>query len=299
MYNRPITALAALLLALAPQQAAADSPPLADVHTHYKWSQAEVTTPQQAVDALLANDVALAVVIGTPAEYALRLQALAPDIVVPVWSPYRTPGDWSGWAFDTAVAKRAEAALASGRYRGIGELHLIGGFAPRVDTPVIRALAGLAERFDVPLLLHTEISRAQYMLDLCRAYPRTRILWAHAGAILEPQTVGDTLRRCPNVWIELAARDPWRFINNPITDAAGELLPEWRALLLAYSERVMVGSDPVWPVDKLDSWEQADTGWQEYPRFVRFHRRWLETLPAAVAERIRLTNARRFFRVAP
>jgi len=285
--------LVAVVLAL--PLAAPCAPPLADVHVHYKWSQEDVTTPQQAVDTLIANDIALAVVIGMPADYALRLEALAPQRVVPVWSPYRTPGDWSAWAFDKTVLERAREALQSGRYQGIGELHLIGGFAPHWRSPVIDGLAQLAAEFSVPLLLHTEISRPDYLEGLCRARPDTRILWAHAGGLLTPAQVAGVLRACPNVWVELSARDPWRFVNNPTTDDKGALLPEWRALLESFPERFMVGSDPVWPVEQLDSWDRDDTGWHEYGRFIAFHRRWIEQLPAALADNIRLENARRFF----
>jgi hypothetical protein len=266
------------------------------VHVHYKWSQADVTSPREAVDTLRRNNIALAVVIGMPADYGRRLEALAPQLVVPVWSPYRKPGDWSSWAFDKGVPERARQALQSGDYHAIGELHLIGGFTPHWETPVISSLAELAAEFQVPLLVHTEFSRPDYMLGLCANWPDTRILWAHAGALLPPGQVAEVLRSCDNLWVELSARDPWRFVNNPISDASGALLPGWRTLLEDFPERVMVGSDPVWPVEKLDSWEQADTGWQQYGRFVDFHRGWLSRLPAELARRVRLTNALTFFR---
>jgi hypothetical protein len=272
------------------------APPLADVHVHYKWSQEDVTSPRQAVDTLVDQDIALAVVIGMPAEYALRLQQLAPGVVIPIWSPYRTPADWSRWAFDKTVPARARQALESGRYRGIGELHLIGGFTPDARSAVIGELAQLAAEHAVPLLLHTEFSKPDYLENLCRAWPDTRILWAHAGALLSPSQVAGVLRACPNVLVELSARDPWRFVNNPITDSDGALLPAWRSLLESFPDRFMVGSDPVWPVEQLDSWDQDDTGWREYGRFIAFHRQWIERLPPELAARVRLENALHVFR---
>jgi hypothetical protein len=272
-------------------QAGAD-PPLADVHIHYKWSQKDVTTAQQAIRVLRENDIALAVVIGTPADYALQLERLAPEIIVPLWSPYRGPGDWSRWAYDPEVLERARSALAGGHYQGIGELHLIGGFAPQWRSPVISGLLELADEQRVPLLLHTEFSRADYLMDLCRAFPRTRLVWAHAGAILSAAQVAEVLDACPGLSAELSARDPWRFVNNPITDGEGKLRPEWRSLLENYPDRFMVGSDPVWPVEQLDSWDREDTGWQEYRRFIAFHRRWLASLPPELARKIRIDNAR-------
>jgi hypothetical protein len=97
------------------------------------------------------------------------------------------------------------------------------------------------------------------------------------------------------VWAELSARDPWRFINHPIIDRNHALLPEWRELIEAFPERFMVGSDPVWPVEKLDSWDEPDTGWQQYGRFINFHREWIDQLPPGLARKLRLDNALNFF----
>jgi hypothetical protein len=289
-----LTMLALLALAVA---ARADVP-LADVHVHYKWNQAELTSPQEALRILRDNHIALAVVIGTPPELALQLkQRRTPDVIA-LWSPYRQPGDWSRWAFDPTVLTRAREALASGSYAGIGELHLVGGFMPDWRSSVISGLAELAIEHRVPLMLHTEISRARYLLEFCQAFPQLRILWAHAGAILEPARVGEVLAACPGVSAELSARDPWRFVANPIGDANGALLPDWRALIERFPDRFMIGSDPVWPVEQLDGWDQADSGWQEYARFIAFHRGWLRQLDARTARRVGLGNAAQFFGVA-
>jgi predicted TIM-barrel fold metal-dependent hydrolase len=154
----------------------------------------------------------------------------------------------------------------------------------------------LAGEYDVPIMLHTEFSRPDMILELCSSYPDTRILWAHAGSILATTQVAQVLDACGNVWAGLAARDPWRFVNNPITAADGRLLPDWRALLLRYPERFMLGSDPVWPVDQMDRWDEPDTGWQELGRFWGFHREWLRQLPQAVARKIGCENAVALFR---
>jgi hypothetical protein len=98
------------------------------------------------------------------------------------------------------------------------------------------------------------------------------------------------------VWAGLAARDPWRFVNNPIADGEGRLLPDWQDLLERYPERFMLGSDPVWPVEQMDQWDVSDTGWQELGRFWAFHRQWLRQLPQAVARKIGCENAVEFFR---
>ena len=164
--------------------------PLADIHTHYKWSQAEVTSPQEAIAALVRENVELAVVIGTPADFALRLEALDPDRIVPIYSPYRQGRNWFQWARDPKVVEEARAALASGDYHGIGELHAIGGFAPRRQhAQVLEGLLALGAEFKAPLLIHTEFSSPGPMLDICVRHPDAPILWAHAGALLDTDEV--------------------------------------------------------------------------------------------------------------
>ena len=267
-------------------------PPMADMHLHYKWTQQDVTSPADAIAILEQEDIVMGVVIGTPAELALALQSLAPNKIVPIFSPYREGGDWHRWAYDDTTVTRARAALASGQYRGIGELHVIGGFAPTLEKAVVlQQLLQLAAEFDVPIMIHTEFSRPDFMLKVCRQFPDTRIVWAHSGALLSPEAVDRVLEQCDNVWGGLGARDPWRFVDNPLTAADGTLLPGWKALLLKYPTRFMAGSDPVWPVDQLDRWDEADSGWQELGRFWTFHRSWLAQLPPAVARQIGCQNA--------
>jgi predicted TIM-barrel fold metal-dependent hydrolase len=267
-------------------------PPVADMHLHYKWTQQDVTSPADAIALLEQQNIVMGVVIGTPAELALALRSLAPDRIVPIFSPYREGGDWHRWAYDESTVTRARTALASGQYQGIGELHVIGGFAPTLEKAVVlKQLLALGAEFEVPVMIHTEFSRPDFMLNVCGQFPDTQILWAHSGALLEPGAVERVLAHCDNVRGGLGARDPWRFVNNPLTSEEGTLLPEWKALFLKYPERFMVGSDPVWPVDQLDRWDEADSGWQELGRFWTFHRSWLAQLPADVARQIGCENA--------
>lgn len=272
---------------------------LADVHLHWKWNQKEVTTAAQAIEILKAQDVGLAVVTGTPPELALELQELAPEWIIPIYGIYRSSSDWSTWHHDATLLKRVRQALESGRYRGIGEVHMLGGFISHWENPIIAGLFSLAAEFDVPVLLHTEFSRADYTLGVCRTFPHTRFLWAHSGVMLKPAEVERVLLACPNVYAELSARDPWRHTANPISDEAGHLRPEWRTLVMTYVDRFMVGSDPVWPVERLNPWDEADSGWNELPRFLDFHRNWLADLPLESAQAVRWGNAQRFFGAQP
>jgi predicted TIM-barrel fold metal-dependent hydrolase len=291
------TTLLGLLCLVGSAVSAAETLPLADAHLHWKWNQKEVTTGEEAVRLLRDQQVRLAVVSGTPPQLALELAELAPDLVVPIYGLYRVPGEWASWHRDEGLIERVRSALDSGRYRGIGEVHMIGGFVSHWRRPTISGLFQLAAEYDVPVLVHTEFSRADYTVGLCQAHPDTRLLLAHAGAMLKPAEVRRVLDQCPNVQVDLSARDPWRHGNNRMSGDDGLLLPEWRALVIAYADRFMIGSDPVWPVERLNPWDEPDSGWRELPRFLAFHRRWLADLPADAARAIGLDNGMRFWGV--
>ncbi len=272
-----------------------------DMHMHYKWSQKEVTSPEQAVQYLTEHNISHAVVIGKPAENALLLKKLAPEKVIAIFSPYRDSQDWYRWQRNEKVLIEARKALESGEYQGVGELHIIGGgFARKLESAtVLNGLMKMVHEFDVPIMIHTEFSRPNYMLAICERYPKSKIIWAHAGAVLKPEHVDEVMSKCPNVWSGMAARDPWRYVSNQHTDETGEILPEWKALMIKYADRFLVGSDTVWPVEQLDSWNEPDTGWEQLGRFWGFHRSWLAQLPEGVAMKIKHDNAMKLFKINP
>jgi hypothetical protein len=270
-------------------------PPIADVHLHYTWDQVDVTSPRQAVAALKRNNVVLAVVTGTPPDLALEIARAGGDRIVPIYGPYLSGYGRRDWFTDPRTLRAARAALASGKYFGIGEVHLRAGLGPRRDNPIFTGLIELAIEHDVPVLIHTESSSHLYFQPLCQNYSKARFLWAHAGGLLNASQVGTLMKLCPNVWVELSARDRWRYTVTPIVDDQGRLLPEWEALLKEYPQRFMIGSDTVWPVDPSHRWDESDTGWKKIDDYLGFHRHWLSFLPEQLARQVRLENAQRFF----
>lgn len=296
MKNIPLYLLAICLLNVDLPAQAQNLQPFFDVHVHYKWDQAEITSPQQALALLDKAGVQKAVVIGRPADMALQLYRLAPERIIPFYGPYRLGDEKLTWQFKTALIEEIRAGLRSGLYRGIGELHLIGGMAvPWRQSQVFVEILSLAREYNVPLMLHSEYSSIKPTLSICRENPKNRILLAHAGAVIKPAQIEKILQTCPNVVMDLAARDPWRYVNNPITDQTGRLLPDWKALILRYADRFMVGSDPVWPVDKGASWDEPDSGWMQLQSYINFHRQWLSYLPPDVAKKILWSNAETWF----
>jgi len=271
-------------------------PPLADVHVHYKWSQVEVTSPSQAVDAMRRNDVALAVVFGTPPEIVLDVQGTDDLKIIHFFQPYIHPFLKANWFLNKRAPEKIREALAKGLYQGIGEIHISDGIGPKMDNQVFNRTLELAAEFNVPVNLHTNASSHEYMQRICTKHNNTRFIWAHAGG-LQADGVRKVLSSCNNVWVEFSARDHLKSVSGiPVAYENGKLREGWQAVMHDYPGKFMIGSDPIWPISDIDSWHSADTGWQTVDEVYAYHRRWLKTLPTALAERVRYLNAVELFK---
>ncbi|WP_455210946.1 amidohydrolase family protein [Kaarinaea lacus] len=266
--------------------------PFSDIHIHFNWDQKEIISARQIVEKIKKQNVALTVVSSTPSSLALELHAADKQRIVPFFSPYITASSRRDWYKDENVLRQAEQGLANKEYVGIGELHLWAGALPRTDNAVFQGLLDLAEKYQVPFLIHTEAADHRFFLPICQSRPKVRFLWAHAGGTLSADQVKLILQQCENVWVELSARDPWRY--NTLVDDNQKLLPGWLALCEAYPDRFMTGTDPVWSVRKGQRWDAADDGWDHFEQLLQFHRNWLAQLPPPVEEKIRFSNAKRF-----
>lgn len=284
--------LSLLLLSLCSSAALASPPPFADIHLHFKWDQKEIISAAEVVRKLKANNVVLATVSGMPPKLALELSEAGGAWILPFFSPYKDAIHRHRWFTDETVVTDAEKALASGRYAGIGEVHIWSTYGPRRDNNVFVGLLNLAEKYQVPFLIHTEASSHEFFLPICQGHPKVKFLWAHAGGRLKPDSIDKLMAQCPNVWTEVSARDPWRY--DTLVDEQNQLLPGWRELFIKYQDRFMTGTDPVWNVRYGQTWAQADEGWDHYDQLLEFHRQWLKQLPPEVEVKIRETNARLF-----
>lgn len=189
-----------------------------------------------------------------------------------------------GWAReDAALLAELDALLATGRYRGIGELSLVhdasAGFAATavaLDGPLAHGVFALARRHRVPLLLHVEASHRAGLEALLAAHPDVDAIWAHAG-YLGAADARAVLERHPRLLLELSART-WprhpRSAAYPIVDAEGRLDPAWGALVAAFPDRFVVGTDA----------SHHDLGREEEK--ARSVQAVLRQLPTAVRERV-------------
>lgn len=264
-----------------------------DTHTHYNWDQAEIHSASHIIKVLRTEQVQRAVLISTPDSLSAELQQQAPDLFIRFFSPYVHELGKRDWFTNKAIIKQARQGLSTGQYQGIGEIHFMAGFPPRLDNAIFTALIALAQQHDVPMLIHIDSADESLFSQLCSSHPGVRFIFAHAGGNLNPPHIAAILSRCTNAWIDLSARDPWRY--GGMTSADGRLLTPWHKLIAKYPHRFFIGTDPVWQVTRTQGWDEADSGWDHYSRLKQFHLQWLQDLPQAMQMQLRWHNAATFF----
>jgi predicted TIM-barrel fold metal-dependent hydrolase len=263
---------------LAPVARAQAAPlPLFDAHLHYSHDAWERIPPPEAVALLRQAGLKRAMVSSSSDEGTQKLYALAPDLVVPVLRPYRSRGEIGTWVHDRSIVGHMEQRLAKYRYVGLGEYHVFGADA---DGAVMRRVVQLAR--ERGLLLHSH-SDAEAVERQFAQWPEARILWAHAG-FDAPDRVAEMLGRHRRLWVDLAFRSDHatRSTDGSTVDAG------WRALFMAFPDRVLLGTDTFTP-----------ERWFYVGEHARWSREWLATLPAEVAERIAWKNGEALLAALP
>ena len=291
--------LFSFLAAVCTAAAAADySGPLFDAHLHYNDEACVHDTPapgcphpvadvlermqKSGVRAIVANSRPND---GTKALATAREQTRAAGVtVVPFVRLYRNRADYSNWFRDPTIVEMVSTELArgtpAGPYRGLGEFHLYD--SSNANGPVAKQLMALAEEKDLAILAHVDdVAIDLLMANTPSKGQKSRLIWAHTGIGGTPASRVDALfARYPKLMGELSYRPG-------LTCADGQLCPEWRALLLKYPDRFMIGSD---------TW--VNQRWQYYGELMQGYRTWLGGLPADVARRIGWDNGARLFGVA-
>ncbi|MDI1240132.1 MAG: amidohydrolase family protein [Polaromonas sp.] len=300
-------------------RAADYSGPLFDAHLHYNeeaWNgsvgphgPADVLARMQrsGVKAIVANSRPND---GTKALAASEQTARAGVTVVPFIRLYRNRADYDNWFRDETIFEMVQAEFArgvsgaqAGPYKGIGEFHLYD--SANANGPVAKKLMQFAEKNKLAVLSHVD----DVAIDLLMAHaPNARLIWAHTGISGAPVArVEALLARYPTLMGELSYR-PGLTCDAGSLDAGppqGErapsggserhavrerggprLCPEWRALLLKYPGRFMIGSD---------TW--VNQRWQYYEELMKGYRTWLGDLPPDVARKIAWDNGATLFGV--
>lgn len=249
--------------------------PLFDTHLHYSAEDAAAFTPAEILAILDRNGITHAVVTGTPAAHTEALFRYAPARIIPFLGVYRSEADKIPWPHDAELPARVEQALASGLWRGIGELHI---FAADRHSPVFRELVELAARRELPLLIHGDPAVIDTLFGIAA---NATVVWAHAGTEPQPPLIADYLTRYPRLFVDVSVRDE-RIAPD------GKLAADWRALFLAYPERVLVGVD-TFSVER----------WRTFDSVAARIRAWLTQLPPDIAVQLARGNAAALFKPMP
>lgn len=267
------------------------SGPIFDAHMHYNV-EAQAAHPVADVLARLQRSGVRAVLAnsrpndGTLALAAAKTQREAAGVaLVPLVRLYRNRGDYSTWFADPSIVELVEAELqrgtAAGPYRGIGEFHLYD--SANAAGPTAQRLMALAHARALVVLAHVDDAAIDGLLaPLPDAGRSLRLIWAHTGIGGVPLTrVRALLQRYPGLVGELSYR-PGLTCRSDTGRVA--LCPDWRALLVEFPDRFVIGSD---------TWVNAR--WQYYEEQMQEYREWLGDLPAAVARQVAWDNAARLF----
>ena len=257
--------------------------PLFDAHLHYN-DEAQQPHPLPDVLGRMQRSGVHAIVAnsrpndGTRTLAGATAQTRAAGVtVVPFVRLYRNRADYTGWFKDPTIHEMVLRELAQGTpagpYRGLGEFHLYD--SANADGPVARSLMQLAQQRELAVLAHVDDDA----IDRLMAHaPNAKLIWAHTGIGGAPVArVRALLAKYPTLMGELSYRPG-------LTDGSGGLSAEWKALLMEFPQRFLVGSD---------TWVNAR--WQGYEALMAEARRWLGDLPPEVARRIAWDNGATLF----
>lgn len=159
----------------------------------------------------------------------------------------------SAWSGDPApMLRELDELLASGRFRGIGEISAVHfpspGLAEADFDPSGAALAGileLARRYKVPVMVHVEITRLRELGLLLERFRDVTVIWAHGG--YTPLFLARRmLEQHPNLVYELSARTWPRHPRSPeytLLADGQQVWPQWLALIESMPTRFIVGTD--------------------------------------------------------
>ena len=240
--------------------------------------------PQRnGVKAVLANS--------RPNDGTLALAAARDDTrragvtVVPFVRLYRNRADYDSWFQDESIYEMVQTELArgtaAGAYRGIGEFHLYD--SRNANGAVAKKLMALAEEKSLAVLAHVDEVAIELLLASTQSQgQKVRLIWAHTGIGGAPVAqVDQLLAKYPLLMGELSYRPG---LTCPDDKGADKLCPEWRALLLKYPGRFLIGSD---------TW--INQRWLYYDELMQGYRAWLGELPADVARSIAWDNGAALF----
>ncbi|MFA4825016.1 MAG: amidohydrolase family protein [Methanoregula sp.] len=195
-----------------------------------------------------------------------------------------------------------DRAMASGKYRGIGEIGLRHQPPPGMaatyditvpaDHPWMFSMADIAARYSVPLDLHmqaddTNVAALERLLD---HNPGAIIIWDHAGDHTQnatPDLLRTLLAAHKNLYTSIKIRtEEKQLLGGIVTKEGGVLTEKWKNLIADYPDRFIIGTDVKLGIRPNEI------------RFVDLHSSLLSQLPADVAQKVAQDNPKRIFNLS-
>ena len=133
----------------------------------------------------------------------------------------------------------------------------------------------MARERDIYLHVHSGAEPVRWLYGV---EPEVKIIWAHAGLGEPASAVFDLMAEHPSLVADTSLRE------YQILGRGADLDPEWKRIIVAFPDRLMVGSD---------TW--VNSQWEDYDEIIASNRRWLAKLPRNIAEMIAYRNAERLF----
>jgi len=267
---------------------------LLDAHLHYNqeaWDGQAGPHPVADVLARMQRNGVRAIVSNSRPNDGTKVLASSPltrqagVTVVPFIRLYRNRADYDSWFKDESIFAMVQAeyakGTATGPFRGIGEFHLYD--SANANGPVAKKLMAFAEEKNLAVLAHVDdVAIDLLMANTPSKGQKARLIWAHTGIAGAPVARVDALlAQYPLLMGELSYRPGLTCAEAP---GQQRLCPEWRALLLKYPTRFLIGSD---------TW--VNQRWLYYDDLMKGYRAWLGELPSDVARAIAWANGARLF----
>jgi hypothetical protein len=232
-------------------------PALAQSNVSFLDAHVHINDPEAWIRLMDSTGVDKAIVFRGRAidnQGLVEAAARSPERLIPFLSISPEHREYRGaWERDDpSVLEVVDSLLATGSFEGIGEIsvaHFPGSGFPEADfNPDGRVMTGileLAQRYDVPVTMHVEVTRLREFEALLGRFPDVTVIWAHGG--YTPLFLAERLLgRHPNLVYELSART-WR--SHPrspdytILSDGERIWPQWLELVEAFPERFIVGTD--------------------------------------------------------
>lgn len=270
---------------------------LVDSHNHLV---PRAHTVEQLIRQMNVLGISRTIIFGGPRgdnENTLKAAAQHPDRLIPFYRPKVRVEEEAWLKNDPQVLAELERELSSGRYKGIGEftnVHYPPGPKARMgeallDTevsplaPMVISLFRLADRYRLPVLMHTEIYYHREFEQLLAQFPRVPVIWAHAG-YASYYGVDMALKNHPNLYVDLSIRALYRprdLREASIFHNETMLKPMWRDLIEKYPDRFMAGLD-----------EESEE-YRNHPFYVEWMGKLLSELRPSTARRVAVENIER------